>query len=177
MGCWVCAFLYLTYFYGENKIDSPTIYSFLGVLHVIFASCLLEFLRLIKPEYRSSFYSTQSGRQATVAYFNNVEDAARIVIFANNMDLWRDIAPAVKEWTLANWSRWEAEKPEWFTAAFKESVPDDMMPKEALDELNNKAGGARRRSSVGIYEIRRSLIDAENNAIASRASVAVADIA
>ena len=72
------------------------------------------------------------------------------MIFTTNVDLWRDIARDVRAWTLANWSRWESEKPEWFTAAFKERVPDDMIPKEALAELNKTAGGSRRRSSMGL---------------------------
>ena len=132
---------------------------------------LLLFFRRIKPEYRRTFYSTESGRQNAKAYFeNNVEDEVRVVIFTANIDLWVDIAPDVKAWTLSNWSRWESEKPEWFTAAFKESVPDDMMPKEALAEMNKKAGGERRRSSVGLLEVRKSLVAASNVPVRSQRS-------
>ena len=79
-------------------------------------------------------------------------------ILTTNIDLWKDIATDVKAWTLSHWSRWKTEKPEWFTAAFKESVPDDRIPMEALAELNKKAGGVRRRSSVGILEVKNALV-------------------
>ena len=97
-----------------------------------------------------------------MAYFTqNADDATRIVVFTSCGDLWSDIEEEVREWTLANWSRWETEKPEWFTPAFKESVPDDMMPKEALKELNMKAvGGVRRRSSVGFENLQRDSVRA-----------------
>ena len=71
--------------------------------------------------------------------------------------MWSDIKEEVRELTISNWSRWESEKPEWFNEAFKESVPDDMMPKEALSELNRKSErGERKRSIVGFEDVRRA---------------------
>ena len=54
----------------------------------------------------------------------------------------------VQDWTLANWRKWEVEKPDWFTEHFKECVPDHFIPKTALEGLHKKAGGERRRSSA-----------------------------
>ena len=54
----------------------------------------------------------------------------------------------MKAFTLANWEKWESEKPEWFDDNFKANVPDDFIPKTALDESKKKSGGSRRRSSV-----------------------------
>ena len=83
-------------------------------------------------------------------FLKGENDEIRIKVLEDNVDLWKDIEDEVKRWTLSNWSRWEVEKPEWFTEAFKEGVPDDMIPEEALAELNRKsAGGVRRRSKVG----------------------------
>ena len=157
IGCWVCASLYLSHYDdGANKIDAATIYTFLGSLHLFLAASLLFFFRFMKPKYRKTFSSTESGRENAKSYFlKNSEDTARVVLFTTGIDLWRDIAPDVKAWTLSSWSRWESEKPEWFTAAFKESVPDDMMPKEVLEELNKKAGGTRRRSSADFGELKK----------------------
>jgi hypothetical protein len=53
----------------------------------------------------------------------------------------------VKAWTLENWERWEEDKPEWFNAAWKAGVDDDMIPPEILRKLNG--GSQRRRSSLG----------------------------
>ena len=36
--------------------------------------------------------------------------------------------PQVKDFVLANWSRWTEEKPDWFTANFIARVPPDMIP-------------------------------------------------
>ena len=102
--------------------------------------------------YWKTFYSTESGRQATVSYFlDNKDDGARMVVISANTDLWSDIKGDVEAFTLANWARWEVEKPDWFTEGFKAGVTDDYMPKGALDELNRKSvGGKRRRSSIGL---------------------------
>ena len=51
-----------------------------------------------------------------------------------------DLRPDFKALTLANWSKWEEEKPDWFTWSYKASVPDDMMTKEVLEELNAEQG-------------------------------------
>ena len=113
VGCWVCACFYLSYYNGANKIDPTTIYVCLGALNLLLVLCLLIFFRIINPEYISSFFSFESGRQNAKACFeNNIEDAARITIFTTNIDLLREIAPDVKAWTLSNWSRWDSEKPE-----------------------------------------------------------------
>ena len=65
----------------------------------------------------------------------------------------------MKEWTLANWHKWEEEKPQWFTEYFKESVPDDFVPKRApLEDLNLESGGQRQRLSSfrGVAAVRQS---------------------
>ena len=48
------------------------------------------------------------------------------------------------------WHKWEVEKPAWFTDHLKEIVSDHMIPKLSLEELHKKAGGERRRRSVGL---------------------------
>ena len=53
----------------------------------------------------------------------------------------------MKAWTLSNWSKWEQEEPVWFTLSFKASVPDDMLPKEVLDQLNRMSVGGKRERS------------------------------
>ena len=50
---------------------------------------------------------------------------------------------------MANWERWESERPAWFNENFKANVPDDFIPRKTLDALNKSNGGKRRRSSIG----------------------------
>ena len=53
----------------------------------------------------------------------------------------------VKDWTMENWERWEAEKPSFFNDAFRAAVDDDMIPVESLRGMKGE-GGRRRRSSL-----------------------------
>jgi hypothetical protein len=54
----------------------------------------------------------------------------------------------VKDWTMENWERWEAEKPSFFNDAFRAAVDDDMIPAESLRGMKGE-GVRRRRSSLG----------------------------
>ena len=151
--CWVASYLYFTY--NDDHRDTPaipesTILSFLGVLVGLWLACTLLFFYKINRAYWSTFYSRQSGRQNAMSYFlENDDDATKSIIFSTNEDLWIDIREEVKVWALKKWNGWSENPPEWFTEAFKERVPDDMMPRRALEDLNKKAGGERRRSSAG----------------------------
>ena len=58
----------------------------------------------------------------------------------------------MKPWTLENWSRWEEEKPAWFTDAWVESVPNNYIPYDWRVKYKKTKGRVdpqmRRRSSV-----------------------------
>ena len=134
LGCWIAAYLYATYYKGGDKISATLIYSFLGVLFGLWLIFVFLFFNAIKRDFWSTFYSTETASQNTKAFFlEGQDDATRSLVFTSNAALWSSIRPEVKAWTLTNWSKWEEEKPEWFTAVFKASVPDDMMPKDVLD--------------------------------------------
>ena len=156
--------MYNSHYAGENEVPGSTIYSFLGVLLGTWAFSAFFFFYKIKRRYWSTFYSTNTGCQLTMSYFlGHVDDATKSLVFARHIDHWKKIAKEVKAWTLANWRRWEEEKPEWFTEHFKESVPDEFIPKMSLEELNKKGGGERRRSSAfagnaALPSIRRSSV-------------------
>ena len=107
------------------KLDDATIYAFLGALLCMWLLSAFLFFFKIKRKYWVTFYSTRTGcQQAMSIFLENGNDASA-------------------EWTLANWHKWERkkERPAWFTDAFKESVPNHLIPKVALEELNKKAGG------------------------------------
>ena len=74
-----------------------------------------------------------------------------MVIFRVHADHWTDIRDDVKAYSLEHWKSWEEEKPSWFDANFRAKVPDDFITREALDELNRRSiGGKRRMSSFGM---------------------------
>ena len=81
-------------------------------------------------------------------FVENTDDELKMEVIQYQVGLWVEIRDDVKAYSLKNWRRWEAEKPAWFDENFKAKVPDDFIPKEALDKLKKKYGGVRRRSSV-----------------------------
>ena len=109
------------------------------------------FFLLIKKEYRRSFFSTQLGKQLTMAYFLQGEgDEAKSVVFTSNKKQWRAIRGEVKEWVLLNYWTWEADRPEWFTESWIAKVPPDMIPNEAKQAVEDIRASARRRSSFAM---------------------------
>ena len=136
-------------------------YSFLGVLFGLWLISVFLFFDAINRDFWRTFYSTETGSQVAKSYFLfGHDDATRSLIFSDNVALWSSIRSDVKTWTLANWSKWEEEKPDWFTWSFKASVPHDMLPKEVIDELN--------RMSVGGKQERNSVAEARRNSLAAR---------
>ena len=133
LSCWVAAYLYNKYYDGEEKIPSFLIYSFLAILLVLWSMSLILFFGKINKEYWSTFYSTETGCENAKSYFtSNTDDAKRATIFLRSIDLWNSIEEQVKEWTISNWSKWDEEKPEWFSSRVKSSVPLHLIPAENL---------------------------------------------
>ena len=158
VGCWVAAALYSSYYFGTAtranddgtttasslKLDDAKIYAVLGALLCTWLFSAFLFFFKIKRKYWVTFYSTKTGCQQAMSYFlENDDDARRANVFTHNIDLFRKIDHNVATWTLANWHKWEDEKPYWFTENFKESVPDRFIPKTALEGLHKEAGGER----------------------------------
>jgi hypothetical protein len=111
---------------------------------------VLVFLLLMNPAHRSSFYSTQTSKAWVCSFFTKegATDASKFLIHTCRRRLWKHLRPEVKEWTLANWARFEREDPEWFTAGLIGQVDDDMIPPGSLANLNREGDGKRRRSSM-----------------------------
>ena len=108
------------------------------------------FLLLINSKYRRTFYSTQTSKEWVCRKFTRegATDANRMQIHTLRRAKWKHIREEVKEWTLANWERIEAESPEWFNAALIAQVDDDMIPAATLRKMKMSGGGSRRRSSM-----------------------------
>ena len=108
------------------------------------------FLLLMKKEYRRTFFSTKPGKQWTMDFFlKGEDDEAKHIVFDHNKNQWRAIRGDVKEWVQANYWRWEAERPSWFTDSWVAKVPPDMIPSEAKQAAKEIRASARRRRSVG----------------------------
>jgi hypothetical protein len=108
---------------------------------------------MVKPDYRRLFYSTESGVEYFRAAFDEAEtDEVKMLVFVNNQVKWESIKDEVREFTHANWNRWKAEQPAWFTDGFVQRVPDEFIPVAELAALNASASGGKRRRSVSVVE-------------------------
>ena len=92
---------------------------------------------------------TSTGYQwAQNSFLLGTTDEARIGTVPCNYHLWKSIRPQVIEFFHANWAKWEAEKPKFFTAAFKKRLDHDLLPPDVLRAMKTKYGDDRRRSSL-----------------------------
>jgi hypothetical protein len=105
------------------------------------------FLLLMKREFRGTFFSTQTGYAWVQSFFvDGTTDEKKMRTLLSNKKQWASIRDDVKTWTMENWERWEEEKPDWFSDAWKSALDDDMIPPASLQKLKG-GGGKRSRSS------------------------------
>jgi hypothetical protein len=120
------------------------------------------FLTLMKREFRSTFWSTETGTEWIQAFFlHGAGDEIKQLIIGFNKGKWKAIEPQVTEWVGAGWLRWLTEKPDWFTENWKARVPEDWVPKEGkADHVLARRNSMARRNSLGdkIDKMRKSSI-------------------
>jgi hypothetical protein len=135
---------------GEKAVmDESIAWTIVGGLSGLWVSVFACFLLLMKPAYRSTFFSTQTGHDwAKEKFVKGDTDELKAWTLGCNKRQRMSIRDDVKAWTMENWERWEEEKPAWFNDAFKMCVDDDMIPPASLRKLNGH-GSQRRRSSLG----------------------------
>jgi hypothetical protein len=152
----------------EQAIDIAS--SIVRIFIPITTLCFAVFFWNIEKNYLHTFWSTQRGKDMTMAYFLEGEsDEMKFEVFNNSRHQWVSIEGEVKKWVGLNWAKWEEEQQEWLTDLKKSKVPVDFIPAD---------GDARRRESV-----RRASVDAEAEgglagalrASIRRSSVGVAD--
>ena len=105
------------------------------------------FLANINKGYKSTFFSTLTGKQFVCQRFREAaSDKAKIDVFANNESYYEDIRAEVKEWVAENWTKWNYEKPEWFSSRVIIGITKEMIPKEEEMTKIGKQNKASMRS-------------------------------
>jgi hypothetical protein len=108
--------------------------------------CFAVFFFNIEKKYWNTFWSTQRSKDLSMARFlEGKSDAVKFDVMGQSRHHWTSIEEQVKNWVGLNWARWEEEKPEWLTDAWKARVPVEFIP---------TTKDARRRESV-----RRASVD------------------
>jgi hypothetical protein len=96
----------------------------------ITALCFAVFFWNIERKYLHTFWSTQRGKDKTMAYFlEGKSDAIMFSVFKRSKHHWVSIEGEIKKWVGLNWAKWEEEQPEWFTDAMKAKGWTTKRPK------------------------------------------------
>jgi hypothetical protein len=106
----------------------------------------LVFLMNINPKYITTFFTNATAKATTVALFHSgTNDAMKIDIFKRHPSYYDSIRVELKDWVNSNWSRWNEEKELWFTSKVISNIPNEFIPKDALEKLER---GGRKESSA-----------------------------
>jgi hypothetical protein len=129
--CFMSVWAYSEHYDGPGKLDRAVLFPTFGVLAGVWAAALAGFFLSIERTYLSTFVSLETGRECAIRLFSEADgdDERRIDIFNNNELLWESIRPEVTAWCHANYDRWKAELPAWFTLGLIAKIPDDCIPK------------------------------------------------
>ncbi|GMH51051.1 hypothetical protein TrST_g8578 [Triparma strigata] len=156
----VSASLYSSHYNeGEEdttKVSDNTLKAILASLYSIWFISGVVFIAVIKREYWHTFFSLDTASDYNKRFFVNLrddQDEAKSSMFSCHPDVYKSWGDELmKPWTLENWSRWEEEKPAWFTDAWVESVPNNYIPYDWRVKYKKTKGRVdpqmRRRSSV-----------------------------
>ncbi len=108
--------------------------------------CFTILLLVMKPKFRKTFWSTQTSKQATCAFFlDGKVDEIRMVTLSHNRLHWQPyIGDQVKEWVMKNWERWSLEQPDWLTDNVRSTIPLEFIPNKAAKKQEEETRKSQR---------------------------------
>ena len=121
------------------------------ISYILTASVLISycvFFSNINKGYIHTFFSWETGGQATIRNFRALEDDGlrAAAVFKRNKNQWKSIYDEVKDWVWQNWPKWIEEKPGWFDDKMRSLIPGDMIP--ISDDLKQIAAGGDKGAVV-----------------------------
>ncbi|GMI28074.1 hypothetical protein TeGR_g1263 [Tetraparma gracilis] len=138
---------------GNDHLPARLLWISAGSISAAWALAYLSLVLMVKPEWRSSFWSTRTTLdEARTTFFDGATDEEKMGIFGLHETKWRRFRGEVREWTHANWAGWKGGGGEWFTPELVSRVPDEFIPVGELVELNKAARGGKRRRSVSVVQ-------------------------
>jgi hypothetical protein len=138
---------------GEStvgNINETNTWAAVGSLSGAWVAVFMLFLLLMNPSHRCTFYSTETSKQWVCNFFTKegATDEQKFMGISRRRALWDHLSEDVKEWTLANWVRFEREQPRWFIAGRIALVDDEFIPPDSLEGRRRAGGSSRRRNSM-----------------------------
>ena len=102
------------------------------------------FLKIMKKEYRSSFWSFKTGRNHTRDYFlEGRTDGEKLSILGDHAAIWEDIRGDVVIWIKHNWWRWQEDRPAFFTDDIEHTILENFVSAEELRVVLDGRQGRR----------------------------------
>jgi hypothetical protein len=140
-----------------SKIGDLPLFATVGALAAVWLVAVVGLSFTIKPEYLHTFVSLQTGYAYSQSYFldNQSNDAKRVTIFFCNERHWQAIRDRVRQWVLSVYATWQALMPAFFTADLHTRIPDDLMPAQAVHDLNALSPDGRRPTVQNMGLLRR----------------------
>ncbi len=141
---------------SDIDVEKGGLWEFLSILQVSFSLFFITFVLNIDKKYVSTFFSTTTAKQFRIHAFREATtDFMKFHILKLHESYYVSIRDEVQQWVRENWERWNEEQEGWFTDRVKASVPQDMIPRNEGDAIENKIGSrdeavnkARRKSSL-----------------------------
>ena len=138
-------------------MPESVVWGITGFLFALFVVGWIAFLLVMNREFLGTFISTDTYASFLKKWFTGVpdgDDEMKSTVFRKHPASRTLIEKEIREWTLANWERWDREKPLWFTDAWIDSVPNDCIPfKFCVHYKRTKGRREKRRASVSIREM------------------------
>jgi hypothetical protein len=162
ISCFVCGWLYLMNYKNkegekETKLSENVVWGSIGLLFALFVVGWIVFLLVMNREFLDTFFSTDTYASYLKKWFAGIpdsDDEMKSTIFSKHPSHRKKMEGEIKAWTLANWERWDKEKPKFFTDAWIDSVPNDCIPfKFCVQYKKTKGRREKRRASVSIKEM------------------------
>ncbi len=170
--CIVNCWLYFTYYEGDGKIDSSTLFAVIGFIEGLWLLSLCVFLSCVNPAYLGTFVSLKTGPEHAMSYFlDSTDDERRVRIFMHNERQWGPIKSEVSDWVQANRARWDEEKPAWFTDAVISTIPDAIWRIGHNHNPVPVVGGNRHRKSIHALSTSQHLHSLSLHVIAGKDTV------
>jgi hypothetical protein len=140
-----------------SKIGDLPLFATVGAFAAVWLTALVGLSLTINRKYLHTFVSLQTGYAYSQSYFldNQGNDARRVLIFFCNERHWRAIRDRVRQWVLGVYAAWQALTPAFFTADLQARIPDDFMPAQAVQDLNEQSPAGRRPTVQNMGLVRR----------------------
>jgi hypothetical protein len=129
-------------------LDERTIWKMIGGISVMWLISFVSLMCVVDPKYLPTFFQLMTAKQFTIMIFRNADtDEKKALIFKRDFHVWSSIEGEVRTWVHANFVRWEAEKPVWWTKKLIQKIPEEVLNKEEMARLISGGKKERRRSS------------------------------